>query len=139
MTPSKNSNTDHSDEFIRSLEATTDLVQQLLHDIREGEVDFAAIKTELRILVDNVKELSSLIREGESGISSLQTKVALLEKAVAELEEWMKHRKQKEEGESLSLKVADKAGQWQIIGAIVTGILALLTALATLIISLLTK
>lgn len=139
MGPSKSINTDHHDEFIRSLEATTELVQQLLRDIRDGEVDFAAIKTELRILVDNVKELSTLIKENESGISSLETKVALLEKAVAELEEWMKFRKQREEEESFNLKTTDKTGQWQIIAAIITGGLALLTALATLLISLLSK
>ncbi len=140
MVTSRNSNNDRVvQDFIQSLEATTDLVQRLLEDIREGEVDFASIKTELRILVENVKELSTSIKESDVDISDLRTKIAVLEKSVFELESWMKFKKQKEDQDSISLRVADKAGRWQIIAAVSAGVLALITASATLIINLLMK
>jgi chromosome segregation ATPase len=140
MGTSRNSNSDRVvEDFIQSLEATTDLVQRLLEDIREGEVDFASIKTELRILVQNVKDLSSSIKGSDIDISHLRTKIAVLEKSVSELESWMKFKKQKEEQDSVTLKIADKTGRWQTIAAVTTGILALLTASATLIINLLMK
>lgn len=140
MVTAKNSNNDRIiEDFVQSLEATTELVQSLLQDIREGEVDFATIKTELRILVENVKELSTSIRKNDIGIANLKTKVALLEKSVNELESWIKDKKQKEEQDAVALKIADKTGKWQTIAAISTGVLALITASATLIINLLMK
>lgn len=139
MTSKNNNNERVSEEFIRNLEATTELVQQLIRDIREGEIDFATIKTELRILVENVKALSSLIRESEDGIAGLKTQVALLEKTVSELEEWVKSKKHKEHEESTALKVADKNGKWQTLTAITAGALAFVTAVVTLIVNLLSK
>jgi hypothetical protein len=140
MVTSRNSNNDRViEDFVQSLETTTELVQGLLQDIREGEVDFATIKTELRILVENVKELSTSLRKNDIGIANLKIKVAVLEKSVNEIESWMKAKKQKEEQDILALKVADKAGRWQTVAAVTTGVLALITASATLIINLLTK
>lgn len=123
---------------MRSLENTTTLVQRLVDDIREGEIDFATLKTELRILVGNVKELSGLSRDSEDSISELNTKVAVLERIVEEIEDWIKNRQQKDNSD-IPLKVAEKAGRWQTITAITTGVLGLTTAIITLIVNLFVK
>lgn len=149
--PHLKQNTDHHllEEFIKELEATTQQVQLLLRDIRESELEFASTKTELKIFVENVKELSSLIREGGDG-GSLLTRVALVEKSVEEIESWIKIANQKKETQIASttqttaasqhaIQVAEKAGRWQLITAIATGILALLTSTISLIINLLGK
>ena len=73
------------EEFIKDLEATSEQVQKLLDTVRSSELDFAAIKTELRILCENVKDISYLLRDGDGGVS-LITKIALLEQKVKELE-----------------------------------------------------
>lgn len=131
MTPSKNLNV--SPEFIRSLETTTHLVQRLSDDIRESEVDFASIKTELRILISDVKELASFLRDNETSISELKLKIALLEKSVEDLEQWISEKKKSDDAS----KIADKTGKWQTITASVTGGLALVAGVISLLIHLL--
>jgi hypothetical protein len=130
------------EEFVKDLEATTLQVQSLLQDIRESEVEFATIKTELRIFIEHVKELSSIIREGDGG-SSLLTRIALVEKSVTEIEAWVKTTNQKKDTQSTTahttLQVADKTGRWQLMTAIATGVLALITSTITLLFNLLGK
>jgi peptidoglycan hydrolase CwlO-like protein len=134
MTPPKNFNEHIIADFIHNLDATTELVQNLLRDIREGEVNFASISTELRILVNNVKELSVSIRETDEDINILNTKIALLEKSVIELEEWMKNR-QAEEKSSVHLRVASTSGKWQLLTGAITGIIALIASIITIIVT----
>ena len=86
-------------EFLAAVNSTTMLVKQLLEDIREGEVNFAVIKTELASVLAKVKELSSLVRDNEGELSELNTRVALLERAVSELESWVKQ--QREQGSTV--------------------------------------
>ncbi len=131
------------EEFIKDLDATTSQVQSLLNDVRESEVEFATIKTELRIFVEHVKELSSIIREGDKG-SSLLTRIALVEKSIEEIETWIKIVNQKQltpasPSSQHSLQLADKTGKWQLVTAITAGILAFITSTITLLINLLTK
>lgn len=136
MTVQKNQNeTKVAIEFLSALDSTTKLVQQLLEDIREGEVNFATLKTELSSLMTKVKELSVLVRDSEGEVSELTTRVALLERAVQELEEWVKQQRDKDK----SSVVADKQGKWQVITAAVTGGLALLASILALLMNLLGK
>ena len=122
------------EEFIRDLEATSEQVQKLLDTVRASELDFAAIKTELRILCENVKDISSLLRDGEGGVS-LVTRIALLEQKVRELEKDIeKDIDKKGEVERVTQKsltdiiLADKNGKWQMRIALATGIIGLLTS-----------
>lgn len=125
------------DELIKNLEATTDQVHLLLEDIRDSEIEFATIKTELHIFVDNVKQLATLIQETDSG-QSLLTRLALVENAIEELENWKNTEQSKLlSHEQPAIVAADKAGRWQLITAVATGILALLTSAITLIMNLL--
>ncbi len=71
-------------EFIKELEETAKQVHKLLEDINDSKVDFAEIKTELRILVNDVKHLSGLVRDGDNGAGIL-TRIALIEKNIDDL------------------------------------------------------
>jgi len=115
-------------EFLSAVNSTTMLVKQLLEDIREGEVNFAIIKTELTSVLTKVKELSSLVRDSEGDLSELNTRVALLERAVLELESWVKQ--QREQGSTVL--IANTQGRWQVITAITTGGLGLIAAIIAL-------
>ena len=120
------------DEFFRELEATSEQVEKLLNEVRDSEVDFAAIKTELRILCENVKDLSSILRDGDGKVSLL-TKIALIEHKLAEVEKSVEkdHKKIEEQN------TADKTGRWQMRVALITGTVGLLTAAVNIIIQML--
>ena len=136
MTSSKNaSESKISQQFIVTLEHITELVQQLLEDIREGEINFATLKTELSLLIEKVKELSSMVRESEGDLSDLTTRVILIERAVAEIKILL----DKSENKYKEANAADKAGKWQVIGAVTTGGLALVASIITLLMNLLRK
>ncbi len=134
--PTKNNDPPKIEEFIRDLEATADLVQKVLSDLRENEIDFVAIKTELRILCENVKEISSIIRDGDGGVS-LVTKVALLEQRIKELEKDSTSKETDYRAQQISLaeiEVADKKGKWEMRTAVAVGIIGLLTTIATILV-----
>ncbi len=129
------------EEFIKDLEATTLQVQSLLKDIRESEVEFATVKTELRIFIQHVKELSSIIREGDNG-NSLLTRIALIEKSILEIELCIRNINQKSSTQSANkqaLAVTDKTGKWQFITAVSTGIIGLIASTIALLFSLFGK
>ena len=69
------------------LDGTTKMVQSLLLDLKDSEIDFASMKTELSILKENVKGLSEVIRDG--GTSSILTRCALIEQNVDNIKKWM--------------------------------------------------
>ena len=69
------------------LDGTTKMVQSLLSDLKDSEIDFASMKTELNILKDNVKGLSEVIRDGGTG--SILTRCALIEQNVDNIKKWM--------------------------------------------------
>lgn len=72
------------EKLAHGLESTSRLAQALLHEIKESEADFAAVKTELAILRDNVKSLSKIVREG-NGEMSMLTKIALMDQEIRNL------------------------------------------------------
>lgn len=125
------------EKFIKDLEATSDQVQRLLDTVRASELDFAAIKTELRILCENVKDISFLLRGGDGSVS-IVTRFALLEQKVKELEkDFEKDTSKKEETNKFTQKsltdivLADKQGTWQMKVALATGIVSLLAQIIT--------
>ncbi|KKN66641.1 hypothetical protein LCGC14_0469760 [marine sediment metagenome] len=154
------------EEFIKDLESTALQVQKLLEDIRDSKIDFVAIKTELKFLVDNVKELSSIIRDGNGSGSvltrlaliersiedikhyiekdsendaALATRIALLEQKVETLTSYMKEQKKKETENASKQKTTetDSAGKWKLYTIIATGVFTLLGSIVALIVSLL--
>lgn len=127
------------EEFIKDLEATSEQVQKLLETVRNSELDFAAIKTELRILCENVKDISSLLRDGDGKVS-LVTRVVLLEQKIYNLERDIdrKDSHNKTAQQSLAdIVVADKTGKWQMRTALATGIIGLLASAITIIVQML--
>jgi len=155
------------EEFIKDLESTAEQVQTLLEEIRDSKINFAAINTELKFLVDNVKELSSIVRDGD-GSGSVLTRLALIERSIEDLKEYTKkdseddvalitrialleqkvetltsyiENQKKKEAENKSKQKAisetDKAGKWKLYATIATGIFTLLGSLAALLMSLL--
>lgn len=129
------------EKFIKDLDATSDQIQKLLDTVRLSELDFAAIKTELRILCENVKDLSRILRGGDGSVS-IVTQVALLEQRIKELEEDVKDLEdsgQEDNGTRVSQKsitdivLADNQGKWQVKAALATGIIGLLAQVASLV------
>lgn len=125
------------EEFIKDLEATSEQVQKLLETVRNSELDFTAIKTELRILCENVKDISSILRDGD-GKLSLITRVMLLEQKIGNIERDIERKDSHSKTAQQSLAeivVADKTGKWQMRTALATGIIGLLASVITLIVN----
>lgn len=129
------------DEFIRDIENISDQVSDLLKEVREGEIDFAAIKTELKILCNDVKNLSSIIRDGNNG-QSLLTRVALLEQQLENIEKEnnkLDENKRAQQSSLVNIEVAEKAGKWQLRVAMATGVLGLVASIITTIVQIFHK
>lgn len=149
-------------EFVKDLEATTEQVQKLLDEIYDSKVDFVALKTELKFLVENVKELSAIVRN-ENGAGSVLTRLALIEKSVEDIKLQVEKSTQGEGALAIRISIleqkieilmnfvskqkinilspkeeieikAEKSEKWKLYTAIATGILALLGTLAAFII-----
>lgn len=118
-------------DFVKTLELTTDLVQQLISDIKDGEVNFSSLRFELKALVENVKHMSDLIADNDSDINDLRIKIALLEKSVADLESWHKAKKDKEH----SVETANQAGKWQVTAVLITGFISLVSTIISIILN----
>lgn len=73
------------EELLRSLEATTTLIQNLLGDIKEHSTSLATVKTKLEAVSISVEALSGVVRDG-NGKGSLITRLALAEKAIEDIE-----------------------------------------------------
>lgn len=76
------------DEFVKTLETTTEQVILLLTDINNSKVELAEIKTELKFLIDNVKELSSIIKDSSNGKSVL-TRIVLIEMEINQIKDYI--------------------------------------------------
>jgi len=83
-----------------SLDRATTKLEAVLDEIKQSQVEFAAIRTELNLLHEDVKGLSRIVRD--NGDKSLLTKIALLEQKITDILNWQdKHRSlhQKVQGE----------------------------------------
>ena len=122
------------EQFNRELSETTEVIEKLLDQVQEGQVEFAAVKTELRILCEEVRRLSSIIR-GDNGIS-IVTRQALVEQKMEALEQlWQEKRKEeKEERKSMvELSVVKTEGQWKLYSILVTGIIGIVGSIISII------
>ncbi len=104
-----------TNELIKNIDLTNDLVRELIADFHAGEVDFAKLSTELNHLIAQFKELSNSLNETDELILSINLKIALLEKTVNELENWSKEQRKREQDQLMYNQAADRRGRWQLI------------------------
>lgn len=126
-----NVNNTTNEEFVRNLESLTGTVRDLLFDIRQGEVNFATVKTQLQTLFENRKHADDRMKEMEITIIEQKTKIALMEKNFSQMEKWQEEKNK----EDAALKATDKAGKWQIYSGIVTGVFGLVIAIVSLLVN----
>jgi septal ring factor EnvC (AmiA/AmiB activator) len=137
MPPAKNDLANQ--ELIKNLDVTHQLVRQLISDLREGEIDFAKLSTELNHLIAQFKELSHSLDQTDDLILNINLKIALLEKSVNDLENWVKEYKQKEQVQAMQTQIADKRGRWQMFAAVASGVIGIIGSLVSIIINHLNK
>lgn len=83
MTTSDNSKL--AEELAKSLESATNLMQELLGDIKDNATSLALVKAKLESLSSSVEILSHIVRDG-NGKGSMVTRLALVEKSVENIE-----------------------------------------------------
>lgn len=137
MPPAKNDIL--TQQLIKNLDLTNELVRELINDFHEGELDFTKLSAELNHLVDQFKQLSVSLDQTDNIILNINLKIALLEKTVNDLENWKKEHAQKEQERNLQNEMADKRGKWQILTALVTGVIGVLGSLIAIIVNYLNK
>lgn len=126
MPPAKNDLL--TQELVKNIDLTNQLVRQLISDLHAGEVDFAKLSTELNHLIDQFKQLSLSLDQTDELILSINLKIALIEKTVNELENWSKEQKKREHDQILQTQLVDKRGKWQLLTSII-GIIGSLIAI----------
>lgn len=68
-------------------------ISELLAEIKQTKiVDFAEVRTELRVLHENVKSLSRIVKDGNGEIS-IVTQMALLKQKLDDIYEWKEYHK----------------------------------------------
>jgi chromosome segregation ATPase len=137
MPPVKNETLNQ--ELIKNLDITHELVRQLISDLHAGEVDFAKLSTELNHLIAQFKELSSSLDQTDELILNINLKIALLERSVHDLENWVKETRQKEQAQALQNQIADKRGRFQMLAALISGVIGIIAALVSMVVNYLNK
>lgn len=124
-------------QLIKNLDLTNQLVRELTSDFHEGELDFAKLNIELNHLIEQFKELSTSLDQTDEILLNINLKIAILEKTVHELESWSKERKRKDQ--EIENELTDKRGRWQLFTALVTGVIGILGSLIAIILNYLNK
>lgn len=83
MTASENNKL--AEELAKSLESATNLMQNLLGDIKDNASSLVLVKAKLDSLSSSVESLSHIVREG-NGKGSMITRLALVEKSLEDIE-----------------------------------------------------
>lgn len=83
-------------KLAEGLDNTSKLTKALLFEIKEGEADFATMKTELGTLKENVSYLKKIIVEGNG--SSLLTKIALIDQKIETLSKDLESAEENNQG-----------------------------------------
>ena len=91
------------EELLRSLDATTLLIQNLIGDIKEHSSALILIKAKLESLNENVEILSHIVRDG-NGSGSVITRLALAEKTLGDLEDSLNDLNNKVDDECKCIK-----------------------------------
>jgi chromosome segregation ATPase len=126
-------------ELVKNLDLTNELVRELVSSLHAGEVDFAKLSTELSHLVAQFKELSTSLDQTDELILNINLKIALLEKTVNDLEASIKEQRKREQDRSLQNEIADKAGKWRILTSLIAGVLGILGSLIAIILNYINK
>lgn len=137
MPPVKNDNL--TQELVRNLDLTNQLVRELITDIHAGEVDFAKLSAELSHLVSQFKYLSESLSETDDDLYDMNIKIALMEKTLSDLQEWSRETQKKEADILVQNQLADKKGKWQMATALVTGVVGVLGSIIAIILNYLSK
>lgn len=124
-------------QLIKNLDLTNDLVRELTQDLHEGELDFAKLNVELYHLIEQFKQLSVSLDQTDEILLSINLKIAILEKTLSELESWSKDRKKKDQ--EIENELADRKGKWQLLTALVTGVIGILGSLIAIMLNYLNK
>jgi archaellum component FlaC len=129
-------------ELLKSLEAVTLMLDNVLSDTKEHATSLAILKTKLEDLGGNVETLSHILRDG-NGQGSLITRMALAEKTSEDIEEQLNDLKEEVNTALRDLRLAIEAGpkvteeelekqkreksiaKWQVIGSALAAFVAL--------------
>jgi chromosome segregation ATPase len=120
-------------EFNRNLAQSQKVLEDILNDFQKNGINFNEINLEVKRLISSVKELTDSLDEQIEKYQDLQIKVVLLEHKVDELKKFAEEIKTK----NISLTVQEKASRTQIVVAIISGSVGLITASVALIVNLL--
>lgn len=122
-------------ELVKNLDLTNELVRQLISDLHAGELDFAKLSIELNHLVAQFKELSTSLDQTDELILNINLKIAILEKTVNDMEKFLKEEKQRQQDKALHTEMADKAGKWRVATSLVAGVLGIAGSLIAIVLN----
>jgi hypothetical protein len=127
------------------LATTTELIQSLSSEIKDNTIELAIMKADLANVTKDVRTLSKILREGD-GTAPVLSRIAVLESTSTQLSTSIStaeasFAESKEKLDSLSIKLAgfldskktaaeDKKDRRKTILAIITSIIALISAIA---------
>jgi len=116
------------DQVVKSLEDIKTITHNLQIQQQSCNIDISNVKLDISNLHEKTSDIDKIIKEG-NGKESILTRLALIEKSLEELKD------------KLSKTDAEKKeithGKWQVIVALITGSISLITTLATIIFKLL--
>ena len=131
-------------QIASGLATTTELIQSLSSEIKENAIDVAIMKSDLTNLNGDVRSLSKILKEG-NGTAPVLSRIAVLENSSKQLVETLngldkdvKETKSKldllivkleKTSENRKLEIEDKKSRRQAIIAIITSIVALISAI----------
>lgn len=117
------------EEFNRNLSQSQKILDQILNDFQKNGVSFHEINSEVKRLITSVKELTSAFDEQVEKYQDLQIKVVLLEHKVSELKKFADDLQVK----NITFMAQDKASKAQITVAVISGFVALMVSIITVI------
>lgn len=133
--PPKNDFLTH--ELAKNLELTYQLLHGLMQDLKEGNIDFVQLKTEVSNLVGFVEKISDSMDNSKNEFHQFKIDFAILKKDLDDLKTWSKEVQTKEQNNQalvLQAKSADRQGKWQFWSGLVTSVIALIGSIIALII-----
>lgn len=101
------------------------MVQTVLQQAQTQAITIAIIQRDLSDVKSESVKLASLIREGQAGQPSLLVRSALIEKTLAETGSSMQELRKMLEARAAE----DQKGRWQIVATVISGVLALASAI----------
>jgi CHASE3 domain sensor protein len=125
------------DTFIRGLEETKTITQNLQNAVHTSSVAIKGLEKDVSAMDENLDWLIRTIRD-ENGDKSVIARLIILENQSKATMEWVEIQKKKEENKSKTLDIItneEHKGNWQLKLALATGGLGLITTIITTILS----